>query len=189
MAKPTIEIIVAVDPTGGFGKAGEIPWKCKEDMKRFATISKEIGVTVMGRNTYTDMLAMRGDKEGVREKIIEKGILPDRKSFVISSTLSPDDVIGATVVKDLQEVLGLYFEQDQRIAIIGGEKLYVQALASATKIHMTIMDSVYGCDRFLPLDYLSQHFKISSNGSITLQTDVDGTTQAVRFVNYERVGA
>ena len=155
-------------------------------MKRFTTISKACGVTVMGRHTYKDMLDMQMSKDGAEERIKTKGILPGRASYVISSTLKPEDVIGAEVVPDLHVVLNKYFETDQRIAVIGGEKLYVQALASATKIHMTVMDRNYGCDRFLPVDYVNKNFGIQSDGSHAVSTDVDGTTQSIHFVTYAR---
>ena len=44
------------------------------------------------------------------ERIKEKGILPERESYVVSSTLKPEDVIGATVVPDLRAVLNQYHE-------------------------------------------------------------------------------
>ncbi|MDI9746152.1 dihydrofolate reductase, partial [Acinetobacter nosocomialis] len=97
MSHPQLELIVAVDSKLGFGKGGKIPWKCKEDMARFTRISKEIRVCVMGKHTYTDMRDMQLEKDGAEERIKEKGILPERESFVISSTLKQEDVIGATV--------------------------------------------------------------------------------------------
>lgn len=123
MSHPQLELIVAVDSKLGFGKGGKIPWKCKEDMARFTRISKEIRVCVMGKHTYTDMRDMQLEKDGAEERIKEKGILPERESFVISSTLKQEDVIGATVVPDLRAVINLYENTDQRIAVIGGEKL------------------------------------------------------------------
>lgn len=184
---PSIEIIVAVDPAGGFGRQGQIPWKCKEDMKRFSTISKEIGVCVMGKRTYLDMLEMKGNGKDVKSKVEKNGILPKRTSFVISSTLKQEDCPGATVVPDLRAVLNKYHDTNQRIAVIGGEKLYVQALASAQKVHLTVMDKHYGCDRFFPVTSLEKKFTINKDHAKMISTDVDGTTQPVRFVTYERV--
>ncbi len=106
----------------------------------------------MGKHTYTDMRDMQLEKDGAGERIKEKGILPDRESFVISSTLKQEDVIGATVVPDLRALINLYENTDQRIAVIGGEKLYIQALSSATKLHMTISPREFDCDRFIPVD-------------------------------------
>ena len=184
---PSLEIIVAVDPAGGFGRQGEIPWKCKEDMKRFANISKDIKVCVMGKTTYLDMLKMKGNGKDVLEKVKKNGILPKRQSYVISSTLSQEDCPGATIVPDLQAVRNLFHNTDQRIAVIGGEKLYIQALASASKIHLTVMDKHYGCDRFFPVERLTKSFTIVKDQSRMIQTDVDGKTETVRFVTYERL--
>lgn len=183
---PSLEIIVAVDQTGGFGKAGKIPWKCKEDLQEFARISKEIGVCVMGRHTYNDLREMRGTARGTIKKIKKKGILGDRTTYVISSTLKQEDVIGATVVPDLRAVLNIYLNTNQRIAVCGGEKLYVEALASASVVHLTVMDKFYNCDRFFPVTTLSNTFTINKLHSKMIQTDVDGQPETVRFVRYER---
>ena len=182
----SLEIIVAVDCEGGFGKGGKIPWKCKEDLAHFAAISKEIGVCVMGRHTYNDLRAMRGSSRGTVKKIKKNGILPDREVFVISSTLKQEDVIGATVVPDIRAVLNKYLLTNQRIAVCGGEKLYVEALATATTIHMTIMDKFYNCDRFFPVNNLANTFTLDKNHCKLVETDVDGQPETVRFVRYER---
>lgn len=183
---PSLEIIVAVDSEGGFGKDGKIPWKCKEDLAHFASISKEIGVCVMGKHTYLDLREMRGSAKGTVKKIKKKGILADRQTFVVSSTLKQEDVIGATVVPDIRAVLNRYLNTNQRIAICGGEKLYVEAIASATTVHMTVMDKSYKCNRFFPVNYLANTFTINKEKSKMLQTDVDGQPETVRFVRYEK---
>lgn len=183
---PTLEIIVAVDPAGGFGKGGKIPWACKEDMKHFTNISKQCGVCVMGKNTYHDMVAMRGNKKDAKTKMEQKGVLPDRISYVISSSLKQEDVVGATVVPDLRSVLNKYRDTDQRIAVIGGEKLYIQALSTASVIHMTVLDQHYGCDRFFPIDYAIRKFAINGSESKQISTKVDESTQTIRFIRYER---
>lgn len=182
----SLEIIVAVDCDGGFGKEGKIPWKCKDDLAHFASISKEIGVCVMGKHTYNDLRAMRGSARGTIKKIKKKGILPDRETYVISSTLNQEDVIGATVVPDLRAVLNKYLLTNQRIAVCGGEKLYIEALASATTVHMTIMDKYYNCDRYFPVNHLANTFTIDKEKSKMIQTDVDGQPETVRFVRYEK---
>lgn len=182
----SLEIIVAVDCDGGFGKEGNIPWKCKEDLAHFASITKEIGVCVMGKHTYLDLRAMRGSAKGTVKKIKKKGILADRETFVVSSTLKQEDVIGATVVPDIRAVLNKYFLTNQRIAVCGGEKLYIEALSSATTIHMTVMDKSYKCDRFFPVNNLANTFTINKEQSKMIETDVDGKMETVRFVRYEK---
>ncbi|HHL8003057.1 TPA: trimethoprim-resistant dihydrofolate reductase DfrA19 [Escherichia coli] len=186
MSHPQLELIVAVDSKLGFGKGGKIPWKCKEDMARFTRISKEIRVCVMGKHTYTDMRDMQLEKDGAEERIKEKGILPERESFVISSTLKQEDVIGATVVPDLRAVINLYENTDQRIAVIGGEKLYIQALSSSTKLHMTIIPREFDCDRFIPVDPIQNNFHIDSSASETVEATVDETQERIHFATYVR---
>lgn len=182
----SIEIVVAVDPNGGFGKAGKIPWKCKEDLQEFARITKDIKVCVMGKHTYNDLREMRGTARGTIKKIKKKGILGDRTTYVISSTLKQEDVIGATVVPDLRAVMNKYLLTNQRIAVCGGEKLYVEALAWADVVHLTVMDKHYNCDRFFPVNYLDTTFTMNKLQSKVVQTDVDGSTETVRFIRYER---
>lgn len=183
--KPSIEIIVAVDRNGGFGLGGEIPWKCKEDMKQFATVSKECGVCVMGRSTYQDMLDMRGElTDELKESIKTKGILPGRTCFVVSSTLKADEVIGAEVVDGLRAVVNKYHNTEQRIAVIGGEKMYTQAIASASVVHMSIIDNVYKCDRFFPVDFL-KHFHTPTEPTL-LDAEVDGVASKLLIMKYQR---
>ena len=94
-----VNIIVAVDETGGFGKDGKIPWNFPEDLKHFQSITKG-STCIMGRKTYQDMLEMvveRKRKKSPKEKIIKiDSILPGRECFVVSRTLK--NVQGATVV-------------------------------------------------------------------------------------------
>lgn len=182
----SLEIIVAVDSDGGFGKDGKIPWKCKEDLQEFARISKEMKVCVMGKRTYLDLREMRGSARGTIKKIKKKGILADRETYVISSTLKQEDVIGATVVPDLRAVINKYFLTNQRIAICGGEKLYVEALPMADVVHMTVMDKYYNCDRFFPVNFLANTFTLNKNHCKLVETDVDGQPETVRFVRYEK---
>lgn len=182
----TLEIIVAVDPAGGFGRQGKIPWKCKEDFAHFARISKEIGVTVMGKRTYLDIREMLGNDRKTLKRIRKKGILRDRTTYVVSSTLDQKDVYGATVVKDLREVLNKYAFTNQRIAVLGGEKLYVEALPFTSVVHITVMDKHRGCDRFFPVNSLAKHFTIDRTQSKIVETEVDGSLETVRFVRYER---
>lgn len=182
----SLEIIVAVDSTGGFGKGGKIPWKCKEDFAHFMAVSKEIKVCVMGKRTYLDLREMRGTAKGTLKKIRKKGILADRDTFVISSTLKQEDVIGATVVPDLRAVLNKYHMTEQRIAVCGGEKLYIEALSSARVVHITVLEKYYNCDRFFPVNSLAESFTINKEKSKMIQADVDGQPETVRFVCYER---
>jgi dihydrofolate reductase len=159
----SVRIIVAVDRDSGFGKDGKIPWHYPEDFKHFKeTTSKQI--CIMGRKTYEDMAAMM--KKAKRK--IKKNILPNRTCYVLSSA---DDATfkGATQVGSLREVMDLHPEEanprnpDAHIFILGGEKLYVESLAWATHVHMTVIDNTYECDRFFPIEALDTFGIVEGN--------------------------
>lgn len=186
-----VEIIVATDSAGGFGKKGKIPWNCKVDMDRFKEISMDCGVCVMGKNTYVDMLEMRAKSEDAREKIKTNGILPGRTCYVVTSSLSEDDVIGAEVVPDLRAVFNKYFDTDQRIAVIGGEALYIQALSWASRVHVSVIPHLFDCDRFFPVNVLSsdyrpdpQHSRLEKGAQVIKGDEI--ITLDIAFMTYNR---
>lgn len=182
--QPVLELIVAVDDEGGFGRNGQIPWNCPQDFKHFMLESKKCGVCVMGKNTYVDLLEIK-HKMGVSDDDIRaKGILPDRVTYVVTSTLT--DPIGATAVGDLRAVINRYIDTKQRIAVLGGEKLYVQALASAVAVNLTHIPGNFQCDRALPMEYIHRNFVVDVDHSHEADAEVDGEPSKIRFIYYTR---
>lgn len=162
-------IIVAVDEAGGFGKDGKIPWHNKEDFKHFKDTTMG-HPCIMGRKTYEDMRAYQSKKTD--EEITE--ILPGRKSFVVTRN-SDFSAPGATVVSGIREAVE-QLEENETVFILGGERLYIEALSWATTIYMTIMDGDYHCDKFFPVKALDKF------------TIVDGKRgDGLKFVTYRRV--
>ena len=165
-----LSIIVGVDTRGGFGKEGKIPWNIPEDMKHFKKVTKG-GVCIMGRRTYTDMLEMVQ-----RKKKDIKDILPGRQSFVVTSD-EKFKAEGAAVVKNIREAVQSLDENDKReVFVLGGYRMFVEALGWANKIYMTIVKGdAYGCDVFFPINSLNK-FKITDGSE----------TEKMYFVTYER---
>ena len=166
-----ISIIVAVDEGGGFGRDGTIPWNYPADFKHFQKVTKG-GVCVMGRRTYEDMVDMKKNKK----QNIGSHILPDRQSHVITRN-EKFKAEGATVSKNLRQVVHSLKEDDNRmIFVIGGEKLFIEAIAWADKIYMTVVPGLYECDRRFPLKALVRDFKI-----------IEGRKEGdLKFVTYGR---
>lgn len=153
MLEADMTIIVAVDAQGGFGKDGKIPWDCPEDFRHFVELSKSVGAGVMGRRTYDDLVQMRIERGATLDEIKERGVLPDRITYVVTS--SSDGFPGAIPVKDLRAARTKAKEAGyNRIAVLGGERLYNQAFAAAKDIHLTVFNKVYGCDVFFPVNKL-----------------------------------
>ena len=173
-----LSIIVAVDVEGGFGKGGKIPWHFPEDFKHFKEVTKD-SICIMGRRTYTDMLEMITDrriKKGEKkEDIVIDSILPNRKCIVLSRTLT--DVEGAEVFPSLREATQSLDANDKReVFILGGEKLFIEALPYVNRIYMTVIKDEHDCDRFFPVNLIHKEFGIT-NGS---------ETDDLYFVDYVR---
>lgn len=157
---PSLNIIVAVDQAGGFGRGGIIPWRdepfAKEDFKHFQKTTKD-SVCIMGRKTYEEILEMML-KRKPKEKI--ESLLPGRTCYVISSNAELD-VVGATVRTNLRSIMEEYKESDKKLFVIGGEKLFTEAIVWTDTIYLTVVKDYYDCDKHFPIKYLDYFFTIS----------------------------
>lgn len=176
-----VELILATDRKGGIGKGGRLPWPhCKEDMQRFMKLSKDT-ICVMGRLTYADIAAAAKERGKTDEQIAEDGILKGRKSIVLSS--QDIEFPGAVGMKSLRDAFNEYVDTDERLVVIGGEKLFIQALAWANTIHMTILDRVYECDRFFPIT----QFEVAGRYTMDVEkTSLSGFEHDAYFATYNR---
>ena len=113
----TLGLIWAQSPSGVIGRAGGIPWRLPEDQARFKELT--LGHTVvMGRLTWESLPST------VRP-------LPGRRNVVV--TRQADYMAeGATVVGSLDAAL-----TEDEAWVIGGEQIYVLALAAATRCEVT----------------------------------------------------
>lgn len=148
-----IEIIVAVDKNGGFSKDGKMPWYFKRDFEHFQNVTKG-HACVMGRATYEEIAQLAED----RGRNIEQSVLPQRDCYVVS-TDSSYEAKGATTVTNLREAarkIGL----SEKIFVIGGKRLFEEGLCWAQTVHITVVKDIYHCDKFFPLDYIENRFKI-----------------------------
>lgn len=117
-----MDIICAVSENGVIGSEGKLPWYIPEDLKWFKNITVNRTV-VMGRNTWESI-----------------GLLPNRRNVVITSV--PID--GVTTYKSLQECA--YSESD--IIVIGGARLFEEAMHSVDKVYLTRIHKCVNGDTF-----------------------------------------
>jgi dihydrofolate reductase len=145
-----------------------------EDMAHFKETTKG-AVCIMGRKTYEDMYEMVMSKR--KSKDNPKEILPGRESFVVTSD-TKYIAIGATPVQSIREAVQSLDETDHReIFVLGGEKMFIEALSWTRTIYLTIVKGErFQCDKFFPIEALNKHYKI-----------VDGKeTDKLYFVTYKR---
>ena len=130
-------IIVAKAQNNVIGKQGEIPWKLSADLKHFAKITKGHTV-VMGRKTYESIIQRLGHP------------LADRNNIIITSQekfVAPD----CEIIKNINEIIQKYSNSNEEIFIIGGSRLFSEALKSdkLSKIYYTHINKSFDCDNFV----------------------------------------
>ncbi|WP_279537666.1 dihydrofolate reductase [Agrococcus sp. TF02-05] len=107
---------------GVIGDAGDMPWSLPEDMARFKAITMGHPV-VMGRRTWESFPPRYRP-------------LPGRENIVITSS---DDFVapGARVVSSLDEALATALAIDDEVWIVGGGRVYRDAMARADRLEIT----------------------------------------------------
>ena len=142
-----LSIIVAVDLESGFSKNNKIPWFFPDDLKFFKNITDN-STCIMGRRTYQEILEMK--------KTETPELLPNRESIILTKSLTsiPDHGILASNLRQAVQK-----STKNKIFVIGGEKLFIEALPFTNEIYMTIINNKYQCNRFFRIDYL-KNFKV-----------------------------
>jgi len=126
----TLALIVAMTKERVIGRAGGLPWRLPEDLKRFKALT--VGHTlIMGRVTY----------ESIGRP------LPGRKTVVVSRQAVTFP--GVDVVPTLDEALRRA-EGDALPFIAGGAQLYALALPRVQRAYVTWVDEVVEGDTHFP---------------------------------------
>lgn len=129
------QIIVATDLNGGIGKNNKLPWgRMRDDMRRFKHLTTGWAV-LMGRNTFESM--------GSRP-------LPNRRNYVLTSGKSGTHegvVYSPTYEGALEHAESVGVES---MWVIGGSRVYEEALNRVDQIHLTLVHSKFGCDVHFP---------------------------------------
>ncbi len=129
-----INIIAAVARNRAIGYRNKLIYWLPNDLKRFKALTTGHTI-IMGRNTYESL---------------PKGALPNRRNIVISSTMR--DIPGCDCYRSLDEALR-HCREDEDIYIIGGARVYSQAIDIADRLCLTeIDDTPAEADTFFP-DY------------------------------------
>ena len=129
-----ISIIAAVAKNRAIGFENKLIYWLPNDLKRFKALTTGHTI-VMGRNTYLSL---------------PKGALPNRRNVVLSTTVS--ELPGCDVYPTLDAALKSC-RPDEDIYIIGGARVYEQAISMADRLCLTEVDDIPAqADAFFP-DY------------------------------------
>lgn len=166
-----IALFAAVADNGVIGRDNGLPWRLSTDMKRFkaTTMGKPL---VMGRRTWESF---------------PKRPLPGRPNIVV--TRDRDfRADGADVVHSLDEALTLARVRARCIAgadeicVIGGGRVYAQAMSVADRLYIThVLASLEGDTHFPPIDPA-----VWEAVSVEEHPAGEKDSHATRFVVYHR---
>ena len=131
----TLSLIAAVAENGIIGQNGDLPWHLPADLAWFRQCTQG----------HTLILAANTSRP------IGKP-LPQRDNRIVSSTLTPGET-GCSVYPSLDAAL---LDCAGEVFVIGGARLYQEALPRAEKLYLTHIRRAYPGDTFFPGVDLSQ---------------------------------
>jgi len=127
----TVSLIVAMSENRVIGRAGGLPWRLSDDLRRFKRLTTGHTI-IMGRKTF----------ESIGRP------LPNRTSIVITrqADWTTEDVI---VAHSLDEALERASHDDE-VFVIGGGEIFGQALPRADRLYLTIVHADIEGDVYFP---------------------------------------
>ena len=131
--RPRLHLVAAVGKDRCIGKAGALPWRVPEDLKRFKALTMGHHL-IMGRKTF--------DSIGKP--------LPGRINVVVTRNVDFSPA-GVAVARSLEEAIGkAEAAGDDEIFIAGGAEIFAQALHRAGRMHLTRLHAEFEGDTFFP---------------------------------------
>ncbi len=136
--RPLLSLIVARAENGVIGRDNDMPWSLSADLKRFRALTSGRPI-IMGRNTWDSL---------------PRKPLPKRPNIVVSR--NPDlKVDGAWLASSLESAISVGEAMATEAGtsdffIIGGARLYEDALPFAKRLHLTEVEATIEGDTFFP---------------------------------------
>ena len=168
-------VIAAADKNLGIGINNELPWRLRDDLKYFSTITTEapegkINAVIMGRKTWESLPGKVRPLKGRLNVVLSRGEVD-----------VPEGVLVASSIDDALEKLG-EMDEVEEVFIIGGANVYAQAVSHplCKKIYLTEIDGKFECDAFFP-EFSKDKFKKISESDIQEEDGLE-----YRFIVYER---
>ena len=166
MSYTNVEVaqVVAISQNHAIGKNNELPWHISADLKHFKQLT-DGGIVIMGRKT-----------------------LPNRTNFVITTNFDYQaDFDNVIIFHNLDDALTqasslAHGKALDTIWIIGGEKVFEQAMLFTDRLEITHVDTVIdGADAFYPA--IPNDF-VKTNASEKMRDEKSDL--AFEFVTYQK---
>jgi dihydrofolate reductase len=133
-------IIAAIAHNRVIGKNGTVPWHIPEDLARFKRLTSGHTI-IMGRRTFDSL----------------ERPLSNRINIVITSRV----INGVKSYPSLDFALEA-LKNEKEVFVIGGGRVFADALKSADELRLTLIDREVDGDTFFPPyeDYVQRHFHL-----------------------------
>ncbi len=143
-SQAVVELVVAVADNGVIGRDNALPWHLPEDLQHFKALTLGHAI-VMGRLTF----------ESIGRP------LPGRRNLVLTRNTDWSHE-GVEAVRSLAEARVLAAERPgNSLMVIGGAKIYADALESAETIHLTQIHAEFAGDTGFPKLNMRQWLEVS----------------------------
>lgn len=129
-----LSLISAVAQNGTIGKDGKLPWHYPTDLKYFKDTTRGKPV-IMGRKTF--------EAEGMPKP------LPGRRNIIVTRNPNYTTPYNIEIAGSLNEAIELCKDSEE-VFVIGGSKLYEEAIEIVDKIYITLINKEYDGDTFFP---------------------------------------
>ena len=164
----------------GIGKNNMLPWRLNDDMKHFKLITNCNSLShinlknsiIMGRNTW----------ESLPNKPLE-----NRLNIVVSNTLynknKNNNLKNITFINCFNKALDIANKESNNIFVIGGGKLYKQAIQHnlCSKLYITDIYNNFNCDSFFP-EIKNSKFVLSNISEFKQEQNIN-----YRYLFYENI--
>lgn len=136
-------MIVAMSENRCIGRAGALPWRLPDDLKRFRQLTTGHTI-IMGRKSHESI----------------GRALPERKNIVVTRSQDWQPAAGGIVVaRSIDEALR-FASGDSEAFIIGGAEIYAQTLDRVERLYLTLVHAQVKGDTYLPEMDLAHRRKI-----------------------------
>jgi dihydrofolate reductase len=153
--------VVARADDGTIAKDGDVPWRIREDLRRFVAHTRGTPM-IMGRKTFESL----------------PGLLPGRRHIVLTRQRGWS-AEGAEVAHSVEEALAL--AGDGKVTVIGGVEIFDLFAAHATRIELTEVHEATGGEVLMP--YPGAEWRETARE----ERAADGQWPAHSFVTLERI--
>lgn len=121
--------IMAVSNDGFIGDGNTIPWRCREDMRHFATNTKG-KVCIMGRKTFESIVPPLKDRTVI--------VVTSNENVAERITQTPNHIAVTSIERAL--TLASDISINGEIMIVGGKTIYEQTIQHTDQLLLSTID-------------------------------------------------